>query len=284
MKLKVNGIKNRVKDYVVEYESFEVGDYIYQGAVVGSSKRDYVKLEITLYAETKDGNTRRITFALLENNNIIPLKRKKTFGVELSYKLTTIVQKSIKIVSKYRKKLKEVEEREEVDLELGAGEVVNRETRANEADTVDRKETEEVPVGIDLADIMENPGSSKDLFLREGDKIRVPKELQTVKVSGAVLREVELRHEQGRRLNYYVNRAGGYAQNAFNRRAYVVYANGRVEARRNFLLFNVDPKITPGAEIIIPEKAESEAMNTREFISLMSSIASTAAVIVSILR
>ena len=179
---------------------------------------------------------------------------------------------------------REVEERQEVDLELGAGEVVNRETRANEADTVDRKETEEVPVGIDLADIMENPGSSKDLFLREGDKIRVPKELQTVKVSGAVLREVELRHEQGRRLNYYVNRAGGYAQNAFNRRAYVVYANGRVEARRNFLLFNVDPKITPGAEIIIPEKAESEAMNTREFISIMSSIASTTAVIVSILR
>ncbi|MFW5901333.1 MAG: SLBB domain-containing protein [bacterium] len=179
---------------------------------------------------------------------------------------------------------REVEEREEVDLELGAGEEVNSENRVNRADTVDRKETEEIPVGIDLADIMENPGSSKDLFLREGDKIRVPKELQTVKVSGAVLREVELRHEQGRRLNYYINRAGGYAQNAFNRRAYVVYANGRVEARRNFLLFSVDPKITPGAEIIIPEKADREPMDTREFVSLMSSIASTAAVIVSILR
>jgi len=146
MKLKVNGIKNRVKDYVVEYESFEVGDYIYQGAVVGSSKRDYVKLEITLYAETKDGNTRRITFALLENNNIIPLKRKKTFGVELSYKLTTIVQKSIKIVSKYRKKLKEVEEREENKEVSNEEEVAEKEENKSTKKEKDiSKEVKEVP-------------------------------------------------------------------------------------------------------------------------------------------
>ena len=185
---------------------------------------------------------------------------------------------------------RESEEREEVDLELGYGEVVdkgNSAIRDNTKDTVDTKDTEdteEVHVGIDLAGIMENPGSSKDLFLREGDKVRIPKELQTVKVSGAVLRDVELRHEEGKRLNYYVNRAGGFAENAYNRRAYVVYANGRVEARRNFLFFNFDPKIKPGAEIIIPEKAEGERIDIGQFVSLMSSVASTAAVIVSLIR
>ena len=147
-----------------------------------------------------------------------------------------------------------------------------------------RDEAEEVHVGIDLAYIMENPGSPEDLYLREGDEIRIPLEMQTVRVSGAVLRDVELRYEDRRGLNYYVNRAGGYAENALERRAYVVYANGSVEARRSFLLFNIDPDIEPGAEIIIPEEVEHDPMDTREFISLMSSIASTAAVIYSIVR
>jgi len=167
---------------------------------------------------------------------------------------------------------RDVQQRDTVELEFGFDEVVERE------------DTEEIHVGIDLANIMENPGSSEDLFLREGDELRIPVELQTVKVSGAVLRDVELRHQEGRGVNYYVNRAGGYAEDAFKRRAYIVYANGSVEARRSFLFFNIDPDIKPGAEIIIPEKAERDPMDTREFISLMSSIASTAAVIVSILN
>lgn len=135
MRLKVNGIKNRVNDYVVEYKPFEVGSYIYKGAVVGSSKRKYVKLEVTLYAKTKDGNSRRTTFALLENNNIVPLKRKKTFGVELSYKLTTIVQKSIKIVSNYRKKLKEMESNKE--------EVAEK--KPDKSESSESKKVEDVP-------------------------------------------------------------------------------------------------------------------------------------------
>lgn len=148
MKLKVNGIKNRVKDYVVEFEPFTIGDYVYKGAVVGSSKREYVKLEITLYAENQDGANRRITFALLDNNNIITLKRSKTFGVELSYKLTTIVQQSIKIVSNYRKKLKKMEKEdsgeEEATVEKDVKkEVVKKDTKKKEVK--DKEVTEDVP-------------------------------------------------------------------------------------------------------------------------------------------
>jgi hypothetical protein len=143
--------------------------------------------------------------------------------------------------------------------------------------------TEENFVGINLPRILSRPGSSDDVFLREGDVIRIPLELQTIRVSGAVLREVEIRHREGRNLRYYVNRSGGFANDALKRRAYVVYANGDVEARKNFLFFRSNPQIDPGAEIIIPQKPERERMDTREFISVMASIASTAAVIVTII-
>ena len=70
-----------------------------------SSNKDYVKLEITLIAEM-NGKSRRISFGLLDNNNIVTLKRKSTFGVKLAYQLTSVVQQTIKAVIKYRKTMK----------------------------------------------------------------------------------------------------------------------------------------------------------------------------------
>jgi protein involved in polysaccharide export with SLBB domain len=162
-------------------------------------------------------------------------------------------------------------ERVQVELIPGFGEII---------DTITNEENY---VGINLPRILARPGSSDDIFLREGDVIRVPLELQTIKVSGAVLREVEVRHRDGRNLMYYVNRSGGFAEDALKRRAYVVYANGNVEARRNFLFFRSNPQIDPGAEIIIPQKPERDRMDAREFITILSSVASTAAVVVTII-
>jgi protein involved in polysaccharide export with SLBB domain len=162
-------------------------------------------------------------------------------------------------------------ERVEVDFISGFGEIM------------DSNDQQENFVGINLPRILSRPGSVDDIFLREGDVIRVPLELQTIKVSGAVLREVEVRHREGRNLKYYVNRSGGFADDALKRRAYVVYANGSVEARKNFLFFKSNPQIDPGAEIIIPQKPERDRMDAREFISVMASVASTAAVIVTII-
>ena len=162
-------------------------------------------------------------------------------------------------------------ERVEVELMMGFEEIL------------DVARHEENFVGINLPRILERPGSTDDLFLREGDVIRIPLELQTVRVSGAVLREVEIRYNEGRGLNYYVNRSGGFSDDARRRSAYVIYANGNVDARRSFLFFGSNPSIEPGAEIIIPQKPERDRMDTREFVSVMASVASTAAVIVTII-
>ncbi len=160
-------------------------------------------------------------------------------------------------------------ERVETDIELGAQFVVDKEVDVQNY------------IGINLADILDKPGSNDDLFLRPGDVVRIPSELQTVRVSGGVLRDSEIRHNKGKRLKYYVEGSGGYSQNARRSKAYVVYANGDVETKSGFLFFSASPKIEPGAEIVVPEKVERPPMSPGERISIFSSIVSMAAIVIT---
>lgn len=146
-----------------------------------------------------------------------------------------------------------------------------------EQEQIDVEEgAEEMRVGIDLAAIMADPGSGDDLFLREGDELRIPEEQQTVRVRGAVMRESEVRYRDGFSYNDYIDHAGGYAENARDGRGYVVYANGDVDRRRSFLGMRFSPDVEPGAEIIVPERPERERMSTGEIISISSAVVSMA--------
>lgn len=129
-------------------------------------------------------------------------------------------------------------------------------------------------IGIDLAAILDAPGSRTDLYLRDGDVLRVPQELQTVAISGAVMQDVEVRYREGAGMGYYLDRAGGLATNARKKSVYVVYANGDVDRRKNYLfgLIKNSPPIEPGSHIIIPQKAERSRMSSGELISISATI------------
>ena len=147
--------------------------------------------------------------------------------------------------------------------------------------TVEKPKSNENFVGIDLDDILASPGSEDDLFLRPGDEIRIPSELQTIRVSGGVLREAEIRYTEGKNLKYYVSRSGGYTQGARKGRAYVLYANGDVETKSRFLFFSSSPKIEQGAEIVVPQKVEVGALSPGERISILSTVVSMAAIVIT---
>lgn len=147
--------------------------------------------------------------------------------------------------------------------------------------TVEKPKSNENFVGIDLDIILASPGSEDDLFLRPGDEIRIPSELQTIRVSGGVLREAEIRYTEGKNLKYYVSRSGGYTQGARKGRAYVLYANGDVETKSRFLFFSSSPKIEQGAEIVVPQKVEVGALSPGERISILSTVVSMAAIVIT---
>lgn len=130
-------------------------------------------------------------------------------------------------------------------------------------------------VGIELREIMDSPGSKFDLLLERGDQIIVPKELQTVKISGAVLFPISVRHEPTLKLRDYIDMAGGFTDNANTKKVFVVYPNGEADRRRRvFLWFKKTPTITPGTEIIVPAKPEKQPMSPQERIAIISAIIS----------
>ncbi len=143
------------------------------------------------------------------------------------------------------------------------------------------KEKEQA-IGIDLKQIIANPKSKYDLFLEDGDILRIPEQLQTVRLSGALLYPVTVRYDQNKFFKKYIYQAGGFASNAKRNQAYIIYANGSVDRTKNFFFFKDYPKVEPGAEIVVPAKPEKERISAQQWISMASAISSTALVIVTI--
>jgi protein involved in polysaccharide export with SLBB domain len=111
----------------------------------------------------------------------------------------------------------------------------------------------EESIGMDLVKALEDPGSSADMLLQDGDVLRIPKEPQTVRMQGEVLYPTSTRYLNGVSFKHYIAEAGGFTELSARKRSYVVYANGSVDRTRKLLgIFNVYPRIEPGAEIVVP--------------------------------
>lgn len=137
-------------------------------------------------------------------------------------------------------------------------------------------------VGIYLEKISKNPGSKSDLFVENNDVIFVPKQLQTVTVSGAVQVPGKVIYD-GNSFKKYISEAGGFAKNSDSRHSYVAYSNGSISSTKKILFFKTYPKVEPGAHIFVPEKPEKDD-NTKEnvsfFVALLSSLVSMASMAV----
>jgi protein involved in polysaccharide export with SLBB domain len=139
-------------------------------------------------------------------------------------------------------------------------------------------------VGINLTRILDKPSTKQDLFLENGDILNVPKELQTVKVSGEVLSPNTVVYNKNKTFKSYVLSAGGFGQNAKKGRAYVIYANGAVRSTKKFLVFNNYPFIRTGAEIFIPKNAEKRKLTPAESVGILAGLASFGAIVLGVMN
>ncbi|WP_149242271.1 SLBB domain-containing protein [Dyadobacter sp. 32] len=158
------------------------------------------------------------------------------------------------------------------------------ETGFDEAKTTTTTNVSSELVGIALEKILSNPRSRNDLILEDGDIIRIPSLLQTVKISGAVLRPISVVYEPGKSFKYYIHSAGGFAHNALKKRSFISYSNGSVRGTKKLLGFNNFPDVQPGSEISVPQKAERERMSAQSWVGLGTGLASLATLVFAILR
>lgn len=131
-------------------------------------------------------------------------------------------------------------------------------------------------VGIDLQKALDNPGTSYDLVLQEGDRLYIPQQQSTVKISGDVMYPNAVLYEPGKKLSYYIDQAGGYGQRAKKNKAFIVYMNGTVaRAKKN-------SPIEPGCQIIVPSKPASSGTNWAQVMAIASSFTTVAALAATI--
>jgi protein involved in polysaccharide export with SLBB domain len=140
-------------------------------------------------------------------------------------------------------------------------------------------------VGIDLKRILKNPGKSYDLLLEDGDIISIPKQLQTVKVSGEVLSASSVIYKPSSTFKKYILNSGGFSASAYKKRSYITYANGSVEGTKSFLFFRNYPKVKPGSEIFVPFKQDrKDKLSATEVVAISTALATIATLVYTFIK
>ena len=144
-------------------------------------------------------------------------------------------------------------------------------------DSLDIHVEDHFTVGIDLEKALANPGSTADIVLREGDVVFIPKSTNTVKINGAVMVPNTVSYMAGKNIDYYLNQAGGYSDNAKKSKKFIVYMNGQVTKVKG----SGKKQIEPGCEIIVPSKSKKRT-NMGEILGYATSFSSLGMMIASI--
>ena len=123
-------------------------------------------------------------------------------------------------------------------------------------------------VGIHLDEALNNPGSTQDIELINGDMLIVPRFNHTVRISGDVNAPNTVAYAEGKGYKYYIEQAGGFGNKAKKSKAYIVYQNGTMAMASK-------GKIEPGCEVIVPSK-DSRKSDPAWLTSIASGISSLA--------
>ena len=112
-------------------------------------------------------------------------------------------------------------------------------------------------IGGKMDDIIQNRVSTGNTQLNDGDIVVVNRLNNLIKISGEVSYPNIVTYVPGKKLNYYIRKAGGYMPSARKSKAVVIYPDGSAMGIKKFLIFKKFPKITSDAEIFVPLKEKS---------------------------
>ncbi|MEZ7497302.1 SLBB domain-containing protein [Flavobacterium sp. Arc3] len=174
---------------------------------------------------------------------------------------------------------KQIEAVESIDLNLG-----KKDSIQNKLEKKLKEDLKFAIIPVDWKAIVKNQNSNTNVTLFPGDEIEVATFNEGVKVTGNVLLTSEIPYEKGKGFGYYLDAVGGIDAKGWKKKAYIIYPNGKAAVASSFLFFRNYPKVTPGSQIIVPEKPEVKKLSTGEFVSIAGVLASLAGVIIAILR
>ena len=120
-------------------------------------------------------------------------------------------------------------------------------------------------------------GGTQDFLIRAGDQISIPKKPGVVLVTGNVALDGFIEYEKGKRVKYYLNRAGGLQPNTA-KYFQLTQANGTIFRVKRKGLLRDNPVVEDGAILraIFELEPEKEPFDMREVIVELTSITTSA--------
>lgn len=101
-------------------------------------------------------------------------------------------------------------------------------------------------VSVNLKRAFEEPSSPDNIVLRDGDRVYIPRITNVVTVVGAVFGPHAFAAGSGKNVDYYIQRSGGYAQDAAKANVVVVRSNGDALPKDQVA------SVEPGDMIVVP--------------------------------
>ena len=116
-----------------------------------------------------------------------------------------------------------------------------------------------------------------DFLIQAGDQINIPKKPRVVLITGNMVMNGFIEYEPGKRIKYYLDRAGGLQPNT-SKYLQLTQANGAVFRVKRKGLFKNNPVVDEGAIIraIFEQEPEREPFDLREIIVELTSITTSA--------
>lgn len=171
--------------------------------------------------------------------------------------------------------IKQIEVANNIDLNL-------------DSENSDQKRLEDqlkyVTIPVNWKEIEKDQNNNTNVILFPGDVIEVSAFREGVKVMGNVLLTSEIPYLKGKGFRQYIDAVGGVDAKGWKRKAYIIYPNGQATTSKSFMFIPISPKVTPGSQIIVPEKPERIKLNTLEIVSIGSIITSIALLIITAFR
>ena len=136
-----------------------------------------------------------------------------------------------------------------------------------------------VVTSFDLLELRTDPYANTEI--QTGDKIHIPRRPNSVSVVGEVLKSTSLQYHPESDLTDYLDNAGGFNQNADERRVYVIAPNGQAKLyKKRFFQQSFD--IVPGSTIFVPREVRDTLSYSRIITPIFADLALAAAALTSI--
>lgn|GEM_PF-1423788 len=140
-------------------------------------------------------------------------------------------------------------------------------------------------IAIELDRIIEG-SKQADIMLIQGDTLNIPKERFTVEIIGNVPNPTQIKFIPGKRLSYYIGRAGGLAQESY-KYVQLTQGNGATYSVKRKGLFKDNPKVTDHSVIrVVKQDAilQKEKRTVREIVAESTALLTSTLTIVLLLN